>query len=319
MADTAQEKIAIFVCNDLTGLLVLNRIVPGIKDMGYAPVIFNTGSERNRKFKIPTPPTVAFFNATLLKDTIIPTLEGQPTTDAPNHTFRQLAARHDVEYRDITNVNDPALVNEIAGDPAYRGAIAARFLQVFEKEIISVFHEKGFIWNLHSGLLPQYKGLLTPFRAIANGEKTYGLTLHDLTCGIDEGDIIAKGALPLDTSKPVLDLYLDSVPMGAKLILSALTEFKEKARVQLEPQQTPRTPSYYTNPTAEEYARHMAAGVIYADPAAAIERIAGEFSQPDTLLRSRLKRAMEQAANDATAPAYATAATRRAAYQPQII
>lgn len=302
MGGSAKEKVAVFVCNDLMGLLILNRIVPSMKEIGYEPVIFNTGANRNRQFKIPTPPMVAFFNAALPTQVIIPTLESQPATAAPNHTFRQLAELHGVEYREIENVNDPALIYEIAGDAQYRGGIAARFLQVFEKEAIGVFHEKGFLWNLHSGLLPNYKGLLTPFRAIANGEKTYGMTLHDLTCGIDEGDIILKGELPLNPSKPVLDLYLDTVPIGAEMVLKSLAAFKRDGIVPRMPQEPTSGKNYYTNPTEQEFRAFAGKGIVYADPQEAVERLAKLFTLEGSALRAKLRCELQDAVDRVSEP-----------------
>lgn len=312
MTHPAKEKVAIFVCDDLTGILILNRIMPDMKTMGYEPVIFNTGSNRNRQFKIPTPPMVSFFNAALPTQVIIPTLEAQSATAAPNYTYRQLVALHDLEYREIKNVNDPAFVNEIAADPEYRGAIAARFLQVFEKEAISVFHEKGFLWNLHSGLLPNYKGLLTPFRAIANGEKTYGLTLHDLTCGLDEGDIILQGELPLNPAKPVLDLYLDSVPTGADMILKSLAAFKRDGAVPLASQGQTPAKSYYTNPTEKEFRDFAAQGIVYAKPVEVIERITHLFTAEGTILRETLREKLQAALCAALTPSPAIPPRRMA-------
>lgn len=297
MESSAKEKVAVFVCNDLMGLLILNRIVPSMKEIGYEPVVFNTGLNRNRDYKVPTPPVVAFFNAALPTEVIIPTLESQPVTKAPNYTFRQLADLHNVEYREIEDVNDPALINEIAGDEQYKGGIAARFLQVFEREIIGVFHEKGFLWNLHSGLLPYYKGLLTPYRAIMNGEKTYGMTIHDLTCGIDEGDIILKGELPLDRSKPVLDLYLDTVSIGADLILKGLATYKKDGIVPCLPQTGMPKQGYYTNPTSEEFRTFAANGIIYADPQNAVERLTDLFGFKDTALHASLQQRLQESIN----------------------
>jgi len=300
MYQGTREKIAIFVCNDLLGILLTNRVVPAIKELDFEPIIFNTGLNRNRQFKIPTPPIVAFYNAILPTNVIIPALESQPIVNsAPNHTYRQLAALHGIEYREIENVNDSALVNEIVGGD-YRGGIAMRFLQVFEKEIISIFHERGFLWNLHSGLLPDYAGLLTPPRAIENGEKTYGLTLHDLTCGIDVGAIVEKGELPLDCKRPILDLYLDTLEMGAGMVLRNLAALKAREPLILTPQDNTRR-KYYPNPTSEEFARYASKGIIYADESA-IERIAGLFAHEGTLLNIQLKKNIQDALAEQTLP-----------------
>lgn len=301
MLAPAQEKVALFVCDDLTGLLLLNRVAPHMKTIGYEPVIFHAGSHHNRKFKVPTPPVVAFFNAALPRDVIVPTLESQPVTAALNHTARQLAQIHGIEYREITDVNDPSFVAEIVGEN-YRGGVALRFLQVFEKEAIGVFHEKGFLWNLHSGLLPNYKGLLTPFRAIAKGEKSYGLTMHDLTCGIDEGDIIIKGELPLDASKPVLDLYLDMAPLGADMVLRGLTAFKQGEDLPRQAQEQPPAKNYYTNPTTKEFREFVANGIVYADAQTTVERITELFTAEGTAMRTQLRHSLECAVDHAANP-----------------
>lgn len=304
MNPAAKGKIALFACNDLTGWLIVNGLVPRIQAMGYEPVIFNTGDHRNRQFTIPSPAVVAFFNAALPRDVISPVLEGQPISHAANHTLRQLSFMHGIEYREIKNVNDPSFVAEIAADENMRGGIATRFLQVFEKEAISVFHEKGFLWNLHSGLLPQYKGLLTPYRAIANGEKSYGMTLHDLTCRIDEGDIVSTGRLLLDASKPVLDLYMDTVPLGVDMVIEALSQFDQQGYVPKTPQAQLGSPVYYPNPTAQEFARYTASGIFYADQQTSVERITSLFTVKGSIQEALLQRKLEETiANASGTPA----------------
>ncbi|HTG55015.1 MAG TPA: formyltransferase family protein [Niabella sp.] len=296
---SSKNKVAIFVCNDLTGLLILNQIVPGMKYLGYEPVIFHTGDYRNSQFKIPTPPVVSFFNTVITRDVIIPTLESQQPALDKNCSFRQLSARYNLEYQEIDNVNDPILLSEITKDDGYCGGIALRFLQVFGTEAINIFHEKGFLWNLHSGLLPRYKGLLTPFRAIENGDQTYGMTLHDLTAGIDEGDVIQIYELPLDHTKPILDLYMDAVPVGTEMILSSLVTLKERGVVDFIPQKELQSRTYYTNPTSQEFRNFMTRGIIYADPYQAIERIVKLFSVEGTSLHISLKRALLLAVSNA--------------------
>lgn len=296
MIGAEKGKIALFVCNDLMGILFANKVLPEIKNMGFDPVIINTGTNRNRQFKIPTPPIVAFYNATLPGQTLIPTLEDQPLDiTSPNHTYRQLSLLHNVEYVEVENINDPAFVSKIA-DENYHGGLAMRFLQLFEPELIGVFREKGFLWNLHSGLLPDYKGLLIPFRAIENGEKEYGLTLHELTGGIDQGAIIAKGVIPLDRTKPVLDLYLDAVPVGTELLLTSLNAVKEGQPIPAI-EQTAVAKSYYPNPTSQEFAKYAQNGICYADMDTATQRIAHLFANEGTLLHLRLKRKIEDAVN----------------------
>lgn len=57
--------------------------------------------------------------------------------------------------------------------------------------------------NIHPALLPSYRGLHTHERALADGVKIHGCTVHFVVPGMDEGPIIAQAAVPvLDDDTP---------------------------------------------------------------------------------------------------------------------
>ena len=51
--------------------------------------------------------------------------------------------------------------------------------------------------NIHPSLLPLYKGLHTHERAIADGQKEAGCTVHYVTAALDDGPIIAQARVPI--------------------------------------------------------------------------------------------------------------------------
>lgn len=62
---------------------------------------------------------------------------------------------------------------------------------------------EGRLLNIHPSLLPAYRGLKTHERALADGVKVHGCTVHFVTAALDEGPIIAQAAVPvLDTDTP---------------------------------------------------------------------------------------------------------------------
>jgi methionyl-tRNA formyltransferase len=66
--------------------------------------------------------------------------------------------------------------------------------------------------NIHGALLPQYRGCNPTEWAIINGENITGVTLHEMTSGIDEGPIIDQKRVPLffeDTWRSATDRVLD--------------------------------------------------------------------------------------------------------------
>lgn len=55
----------------------------------------------------------------------------------------------------------------------------------------------GKMLNIHPAILPLYKGLHTHERALADGVKLHGATVHFVVPGMDEGPIIAQAVVPV--------------------------------------------------------------------------------------------------------------------------
>src|SRR5450631_2257731 len=62
---------------------------------------------------------------------------------------------------------------------------------------------QGRLLNIHPALLPAYRGLNTHARALADGVKIHGCTVHFVVPAMDEGPIIAQAAVPVfDSDTP---------------------------------------------------------------------------------------------------------------------
>jgi phosphoribosylglycinamide formyltransferase-1 len=60
-----------------------------------------------------------------------------------------------------------------------------------------VKHWDGRLINIHPALLPSYRGLHTHERALADGVKIHGCTVHFVVPAMDEGPIVAQAAVPV--------------------------------------------------------------------------------------------------------------------------
>jgi phosphoribosylglycinamide formyltransferase 1 len=70
----------------------------------------------------------------------------------------------------------------------------------------------GRLLNIHPSLLPAFKGLHTHARALAEGVKLHGASVHFVTEGLDEGPVIAQSAVPVlagDTQEALASRVLD--------------------------------------------------------------------------------------------------------------
>lgn len=83
-------------------------------------------------------------------------------------------------------------------------------------------HFDGRLYNLHPSLLPQYRNVAPVPYAIALGDSLTGITLHAISEGIDNGEIVGQVSepiLPTDTA-PILLHRLFAI--GAELFLNFL-------------------------------------------------------------------------------------------------
>jgi phosphoribosylglycinamide formyltransferase-1 len=93
--------------------------------------------------------------------------------------------------------------------------------------------------NIHPALLPSYRGLHTHERALADGVKIHGATVHFVAPEMDAGPIVAQAAAPvLDSDTPetlgarVLQLEHRIYPLALKLVAGGLAQV-EDARVRI--------------------------------------------------------------------------------------
>lgn len=71
----------------------------------------------------------------------------------------------------------------------------AGFMRLFTPEFTKKW--QGRMINIHPSLLPLYKGLHTHEQALADGVTEHGCTVHFVTAGMDEGQIIAQARVPV--------------------------------------------------------------------------------------------------------------------------
>ena len=77
-------------------------------------------------------------------------------------------------------------------------------MKILSKDFIKSF--KGKILNIHPSLLPKYKGLKTHQRAISNGEKYSGCTVHFVNSRLDSGKIILQKKVRISKSETAKSL-----------------------------------------------------------------------------------------------------------------
>ena len=83
------------------------------------------------------------------------------------------------------------------------------------------------VLNLHGGLSQQYRGIWTTHWAVVNNEPEYiGATVHFVSPGIDDGDIVFQGRPDMDGSENPELLYVKVVKLGIEMMVAAIGDVK---------------------------------------------------------------------------------------------
>ncbi len=98
-----------------------------------------------------------------------------------------------MEYDDRASY-DEALKSQINAFDA-DCVVLAGFMRILTPEFVDSF--TGKLVNIHPSLLPKYKGLNTHQRAIDNGDKEHGVSVHFVTPELDGGPVIIQSRVPV--------------------------------------------------------------------------------------------------------------------------
>lgn len=99
-------------------------------------------------------------------------------------------------------------------------AVTCAYGKILPQHILEV-PRFGFL-NVHTSLLPKYRGAAPIQWAIINGETQTGVTIMQTDIGMDTGAIALMGSLPIAPNETALELAPRLSALGADLIVQAL-------------------------------------------------------------------------------------------------
>lgn len=129
--------------------------------------------------------------------------------------LKVVAMEHQIEvYQPATLKSGEALERLSALKPEL--IVVAAYGKILPKEILDL-PRLGCI-NVHSSLLPRYRGAAPINWAILNGETETGVTIMYMAEGLDTGDIISQRATAIDPDETVESLHDRLALLGAELL-----------------------------------------------------------------------------------------------------
>ncbi|MGM9661579.1 MAG: methionyl-tRNA formyltransferase [Oscillospiraceae bacterium] len=98
--------------------------------------------------------------------------------------------------------------------------VVAAYGKILPEDILN-YPRHGCI-NVHSSLLPKYRGAAPINWALLNGETETGVSIMYMEKGLDTGDIIAQAATPIVPEEDALQLTERLAALGAETLLSVV-------------------------------------------------------------------------------------------------
>ncbi|MFC6733708.1 methionyl-tRNA formyltransferase [Haladaptatus sp. DYSN1] len=168
---------------------------------------------------------------------------------------KTLALRHDIEYRHVADVNAPSYIDYAKSkNPDVLVSVAAT--QKFGPELLSV--PANCAINIHSSLLPAYRGVSPSFWALLNDEDATGITVHYMAPEFDTGDVIVQRPLPIEPGDSLHTLNTRVAEHGSAVLVEALERIHEGA---VEPKPLDLSAGgYYSVPKRDHVKEFLATG-----------------------------------------------------------
>jgi methionyl-tRNA formyltransferase len=129
--------------------------------------------------------------------------------------------------------------------------------QIFKKKMLETVAPKGCI-NLHTALLPKYRGLMPSFWVLKNGESETGVSVFFVDEGIDSGPILVQNRIPITPTMTQAAL----IEISKKAGMDAIVESVEKiytGQYELQANDASQM-TYFTFPTADDVRLFRKAG-----------------------------------------------------------
>jgi methionyl-tRNA formyltransferase len=249
-------RIVFLVNRDVESNLALNLMLPELHPSTVGVFL----SERVGASKTPAARMLGqlgFIEQDLFNGLVFPLIDRSDSINDRYVGFEGIERRFGIPVQPIATLADPS-TQQMLSDLHADLFVSIRFGRILGAQTLRI-PQRGVL-NLHSGLLPDYRGVLATFRALMNGDTEVGCTLHWIDSpGIDVGGVIATARIAVDRDRSLLWHVLSLYRPGTGLIIDAIRQLERGEAVVGVPQE-PSAGAYYTFPTDDDMIRFTAMG-----------------------------------------------------------
>lgn len=289
-------SVAIFLGSDISSSLLINDLIPALIRFGYSPRLYLPNHRSGQRAILPELRELAFFERVLPATVLYPYLEQSPwTVGVMSRSPRQVGVAYGIPVTEVTDINSAAFLAELTRAGVQAG-ISVRCYQKFGPELIQYFTRgpQTILWNLHPGILPEYRGVMTLFRSMIEEQPQMSYSLHMIDEQWDAGPIIDVRPVPLDLCKAMLTSYCDLACIGTPIVIDNLNSWRKGLMRDPAPQDRARA-RYHSFPTKSEMDMFLNRGFRLVDPDYMRSLYLHRFSTPNTSHFDELSSAINDA------------------------
>lgn len=251
-------NILVLANRDLASNYALNLLLPALQQHSVSLWLSSAvggGQSRPEALR-----QLKFFEQQLFNEIVFPLLDR--AGGAGYRSFSAMAPLLAAEPRTENAINGEASLARTAGlQPDL--VLSIRFGGILREDFIAI--PRHGVINLHSGPLPQYRGVMATFWAMLAGEQMLGTTLHSIDdSSIDTGRVIATTRTPVHADRSYLWNVLNLYPDGIGKMLQAVSTLAAEGTLATRPQQAGG--HYFSFPAEADLQAFSDAGYRLYDP-----------------------------------------------------
>jgi len=250
-------RVLLCLNNEFMSNLALNRLRPALVGHEFE-IVLSRGVGKPSAVRARAFEEWQSFERGLIEEELFPLIETRGADARWFQSFAQLArtsaSGKPQEFAALNRDEGLAFVRGFAPDLI----VSIRFGQIFKPPLIAI--PRLGVVNLHSGILPDYRGILATFWAMLHGESEIGCTLHSVVdAGIDLGPIIGIRRRPVVPERSLMWNVASLYGAGTAMVADAIAALSSGRAIANVPQR-PDAGHYFTLPNDDEMQRFLDCG-----------------------------------------------------------
>lgn len=238
-------NIVLLLNNDIASNLALNLLLPSLKTHNVK-VFLSSKVGGNAKRPQALQDLAKFEQHHVYTE--LERLQTAPKNVTHFKTFAEISKQYGIKIETLNQINSSegiAIIKSLCADLI----VSIRYGVILKSPIITL--AKHGVINLHSGLLPDYRGVMATFWAMLNGERELTATLHYIADStIDTGGIIASAKIKFHQGKSYLWHVISLYVGGCQIIEQAISNISNNSVLGVTEQTTGG--NYYSFPSSEQ-------------------------------------------------------------------